>query len=250
VVVHANAGLSGDEPPTNARVRRALNLLKPVLGAFVQQTLRAVPGSRIPRDADLQAILRTMLDNQGAFFSGRPGESLKHHVHLLRGARNWNAHDVVLDEREARQLIETVAIVAERIGAPPEVIHAVDALNAPTQASSAFPAEPFPPNGNPPQVTSIQAVAAPPASRTPRAEPRRDATGVVINAEELTADDVAMKRVLCPGCGTKVFEEWSAGWDAHAAYRCSGIQADSHEERKAEFRHRFGHLFRRPAKRR
>lgn len=250
MVVHANAGLSGDEPPTNAHVRRALNLLKPVLDAFVQQTLRAVPGSRVPRDADLQALLRSMLNNQGTFFSGRPGEALKHHVHLLRGARNWNAHDVVLDEREARQIIETVAIVAERIGAPLEVIRAVDALNAPTRASSVPPAEPYTPNGNPPPVTSTRAVASPPASRTPRAEPRRDAAGVVINAGELTADDVVMQRVLCPGCGMKVFEEWSAGWDAHAAYRCSGMQADAHEERKAEFRRRFGHLFRRPAKRR
>jgi len=250
VVRLSNARLSGDEPPTNARVRRALNVLKPVLDAFVQQTLRAIPGSRVQRDGDLQALLRTILDNQGAFFSGRPGEALKHHIHLLRGARNWNAHDVVLDEREARQIIETVAIVAERIGASREVIDAVDALNAPAPASSISKAGPLPSAGNPTPVTSAGAAAAPQASRTSRAELRRDAAGVVLNAEELTADDVAMQRVLCPGCGTKVFEEWSAGWDQHAAYRCSGMQADTHEERKVEFRRRFGHLFRRPAKRR
>lgn len=250
MVVHAKLVPSGDEPATNARVRLALNLLRPVLDAFVQQTLRGVPGSRAPRDADLQALLRTMLANQGMFFSGRRGEALKHHVHLLRGARNWNAHDVVLDEREARQIIETVAIVAERIGAPREVVDAVDALNAPTQASRVSKAGPHPPEGESIQVASAGAPAARPASRTSRAEPRRDANGVVLNAEELTADDVAMKRVLCPGCGIKVFEEWSAGWDSHAAHRCSGMHADTDEERKAEFRRRFGHLFRRPAKHR
>ncbi|WP_025411321.1 hypothetical protein [Gemmatirosa kalamazoonensis] len=232
-------------------MRRALNLLKPVLDAFIRQKLAGVPGARVPRDADLQGLLRAMLDNRGTFFSGRSGEALKHNVNLLRGARNWNAHDVVLDEREARQVIETVAIVAERIGAPHEVIAATDALNAPPQALSVPPAAPSGarvPPPSPPPGTAAAGAGGSSDRRPPRVQPRRDAAGVIVNADELTADEVALQRVLCPGCREKVFEEWSAGWDAHAAHRCAGMTADTTEERKSEFRRRFGHLFRAPAR--
>jgi hypothetical protein len=40
------------------------------------------------------------------------------------------------------------------------------------------------------------------------------------------------------------FRKWSAGWDAHAAYKCTGLSATTELERKDEFRTRFSHLFR------
>jgi hypothetical protein len=67
---------------------------------------------------------------------------------------------------------------------------------------------------------------------------------VIVNADELTADQVAMRRVRCPGCGLHDFAEWSAGWDAHAAHRCNEMTGETPEERKAEYRQRFAHLFR------
>ena len=40
------------------------------------------------------------------------------------------------------------------------------------------------------------------------------------------------------------FRKWSAGWDAHAAHKCTGLSATTELERKDEFRTRFSHLFR------
>lgn len=48
---------------------------------------------------------------------------------------------------------------------------------------------------------------------------------------------------LCPACGRHEFKRWPFGWDAHAAHRCSGLQAVDPEERKHEFRRRYDHLF-------
>ena len=47
----------------------------------------------------------------------------------------------------------------------------------------------------------------------------------------------------CPGCSDKVFKRWPWGWDAHAAYRCEGLEATDPEERKREFRDRFREAF-------
>ncbi len=59
----------------------------------------------------------------------------------------------------------------------------------------------------------------------------------------LAAGDVALRRVLCPACGTKIFEKWPLGWDAHAAHRCPGLSGATAEDRKTEFKNRFRHLF-------
>ena len=58
------------------------------------------------------------------------------------------------------------------------------------------------------------------------AQIRRDATGAILNAEELSVAEVVKERVWCPACAGHVFEEWPYGWDAHAVKR------------------RFSHLFR------
>lgn len=70
------------------------------------------------------------------------------------------------------------------------------------------------------------------------------AGGVIINANALTADDVAQRRVRCPACDEKLFQSWPEGWDGHAAHKCAGLSAASVAERKLEFKRRFGHLFR------
>jgi hypothetical protein len=72
---------------------------------------------------------------------------------------------------------------------------------------------------------------------------RLDANGVIVNASELSSEDVATKRVRCPAC-EKVFERWPSGWDVHASYRCSGLSAKTVEDRKREYKERFYYLFR------
>ena len=74
--------------------------------------------------------------------------------------------------------------------------------------------------------------------------PRVDAAGVIINAEELAVDQVVGKRVRCPACKMLAFRSWPEGWDAHAAMRCRGISGSSPDARKAEYKRRFGQLFR------
>jgi hypothetical protein len=74
--------------------------------------------------------------------------------------------------------------------------------------------------------------------------PRTDRAGVVRNAEELRADQVIGRKVLCPACRSLVFQAWPGGWDAHAATRCRGLAAGGPAARKAEFKRRFGALFR------
>jgi uncharacterized protein (DUF433 family) len=74
--------------------------------------------------------------------------------------------------------------------------------------------------------------------------PRFDAAGVILNAEELVVGQVVGKRVRCPACRMLVFRSWPEGWDAHAGSRCRGLKGEQAEDRKSEFKRRFGHLFR------
>ena len=84
-----------------------------------------------------------------------------------------------------------------------------------------------------------------PAHRTGSGRPiARSPDGVILNASDLTADDLVQQRVLCPACGDMTFAMWPEGWDSHAAHRCAGIQGATPEARKAAFKHRYDHLFR------
>lgn len=74
--------------------------------------------------------------------------------------------------------------------------------------------------------------------------PRLDPTGVIQNAEELAGTQVIGKRVVCPACRGLVFKSWPEGWDSHAERRCRGLSAKDGDGRKAEFRRRYGYLFR------
>jgi hypothetical protein len=48
---------------------------------------------------------------------------------------------------------------------------------------------------------------------------------------------------VCPACGKHPFKRWPWGWDAHAAYTCSGLTETEPTARKSEFRQRFaGHF--------
>ena len=49
---------------------------------------------------------------------------------------------------------------------------------------------------------------------------------------------------MCPGCGAHEFVRWPFGWDAHAAYKCVGLEGTAPGARKAEFKTKFGHTFR------
>ncbi len=74
--------------------------------------------------------------------------------------------------------------------------------------------------------------------------PRADANGIILNAEELRADQVVGRQVRCPACRELVFKSWPEGWDGHAATRCRGLAGRQPGTRKAEFKRRFDHLFR------
>jgi hypothetical protein len=74
--------------------------------------------------------------------------------------------------------------------------------------------------------------------------PRTDPKGVIQNGDELSADQVVGRKVLCPACRKLVFQSWPEGWDAHAEHRCAGITAVDPVRRKGEFKKRYGHLFR------
>jgi len=74
--------------------------------------------------------------------------------------------------------------------------------------------------------------------------PRTDRSGAIINAEELSANQVIGRRVRCPACRSLVFKSWPEGWDSHAGRRCRGLEAKDAEARKAEFKRRFEPLFR------
>ena len=73
---------------------------------------------------------------------------------------------------------------------------------------------------------------------------RRGEGGEILNAVDLTAEDVVGERVLCPGCRQTVFASWPEGWDAHAAHRCGGAEGATRAARKDSFKRRFAHLFR------
>ena len=76
--------------------------------------------------------------------------------------------------------------------------------------------------------------------------PRVDERGVIVNAADLRPDQVVGKKVLCPACRSLVFKTWPEGWDAHAEHKCSGVTATDPARRKAEFKRRYGALFRNP----
>jgi len=74
--------------------------------------------------------------------------------------------------------------------------------------------------------------------------PQLDRGGVIVNPEGLEAAQVVGRRVRCPACRDLVFQSWPGGWDSHAATRCRGLSATGEADRKAEFKRRFGPLFR------
>jgi hypothetical protein len=97
---------------------------------------------------------------------------------------------------------------------------------------------------NPPVSVSRELVGPSTQSiRTEVTSPASDST-VVDDVNGLLWSDVNGRRVRCPACRAKVFESWPSGWDRHAEVSCAGIHGASAEERKAEFRSRFRHLFR------
>jgi hypothetical protein len=76
-----------------------------------------------------------------------------------------------------------------------------------------------------------------------RLESAPHSRAVVTDAVKHCADELAGRRVLCPACESKVFEQWPLGWDGHALV-CAGIDLVGERDRKHEFRTRFGNLFR------
>lgn len=96
-------------------IRRALDELKPYLAAFVVQHARTRLGSR---DPDIQALLRTMLDNWEKTFRGLMPPVARSYVHELLDIRNRWAHEASFSKTETNRAIDTVSQLAAIIGAP------------------------------------------------------------------------------------------------------------------------------------
>jgi hypothetical protein len=71
----------------------------------------------------------------------------------------------------------------------------------------------------------------------------RDADGVITNAGDLAAEDVVNEKIWCPACHEKAFAAWPEGWDGHAAFACR-VEGETPEERKANYKREYRHLFR------
>jgi len=91
-------------------------------------------------------------------------------------------------------------------------------------------------------ISALEQVSEGAVSALPK--PRHDTNGIILNAHELTAAQVANKAVRCPACEKMNFKMWPEGWDAHAEHKCAGLAEVDGTARKAEYKRRYGHLFR------
>ena len=241
------------DSPTRLRVQSALDALTPFLATFVEQRVSAARGANRSGRADMQASLRTMTEQWDRAFAEVLPKSVRHYVKELSDVRARWANEAPFPDGDARRAIEATIAVAEAIGAPATLLATLRELATP-EATAPKPApatrKPATRKAAAPKLAAAKAGAPRPAAS--RADPnapespaiRRDVNGVIVNAAELTADDVALQRVLCPACERKVFKSWPLGWDAHAAHPCPGVAMGNDAERKAEYRRRYKHLFR------
>jgi hypothetical protein len=130
-----------------------------------------------------------MLDNWDLAFAPSLSATVRHYVFELKDIRNRWAHEEEFSDDEAHRAADTARLVAQSIGAPSQVISNLRKLMQRSAESVEARATPDTP--------------ARPRSRNPAPSvvPRLDAHGVIVNANELTAADVSLQRVLCPGCG-------------------------------------------------
>lgn len=190
---------------------KELSEVAPCIEVFPQATVRAI-GSGVVHKSRAGAVEDQL--RAAAAFTGWPNPAQGESLH----ACVWgSAHDQ-LDA----YLSAWVAALDDRqrvaLGTPPQ-----DAIWVPRTSAidRRFVVEPRQP----------EAVAQRPGarSRRPPSEP------------SVSSDS----SVVCPACGEHTFQRWPWGWDAHAAHRCPGLMAEDPIARKAEYRARFAHLFRR-----
>ena len=212
-------------------VRQALDQIKPYLAAYLEQTIgrASLTRARAGANADVQALVSVMLTHWETDFAARLSVTVRHYVHELRDIRNRWAHEEDFADDEVERAVDTARLVAKSIGAPKQV---TDTLMKRVRGLQRIDSDQAPAEQKP--APAVRSTAA----------PKWNAHGVITNAGELTAADVALQRVTCPGCEEKVFETWPGGWDAHATHVCRGVSGATEAERKADFRRQFGHLFR------
>lgn len=226
------------ETPQRIAVRNALNELKPYLSAYVEQVRGpgtfAVSGTKSlaqrqrpvsPRDADITALVGVILDEWRERFSEKLASKVRTYLVEVRDIRNRWAHEEPFDDDDRDRAIDTIRQVAKAIG------HA--GFGTPTVKAS--------PERRPAIVPDRPARTS---GTGPQSPVRKDSDGVIVNAEELDVASVVNQRVLCPGCRGKIFAQWPAGWDAHAAHSCLPSLGRTAEDRKAEYKRQFRTLFR------
>jgi hypothetical protein len=214
-------------------VRRALDEVKPYLEAHVEQALATVRRSRRSTRSDLQAQISLFLEHWDSVFSHSHSDAVRTYLFELKDIRNRWAHEEPFSDDEARRAADTARFVAKAVKAPNTIVESLAKLSRTIEQ----------PDHHSATASSGRASTLRHAT-PPRVPVRRDAHGVITNAADLSANELAGQRVLCPACEKKIFETWPGGWDAHAAHACTGVQAATEERRKSEYRQRFGSLFR------
>lgn len=86
--------------------------------------------------------------------------------------------------------------------------------------------------GCPDQISTSPKIARPEVPKQPRVDRERHAMSYRPGPSGGAA-------TLCPACHEHMFARWPWGWDAHAAHKCSGVEGETPELRKQNFRERF-----------
>lgn len=122
------------ETENRATVRRALDLIKPYLAAYIAQVLGSGASSR---GLDVSALLGTMIERWDRDFASRLPRSARAYVHELRDVRNRWAHEEPFDDDETRRAVDTARLLAKAIGAPAEQLAlSTDGSRAPAARAS------------------------------------------------------------------------------------------------------------------
>lgn len=185
---------------------RELATLAPCLEVFPQATIRAIGGGQ--RHKSLSGAVVEQLQ-AAARYTGWPRE----HADEQLAECVWGSPHDQLDAYLSAWVAALDETKRRPMGIPPDDAIWVPAVDAATDEDRAWTARPV-----------IRAI--------PRTSAR---------PEHLAMD--ATRPVLCPGCNSHEFRRWPWGWDAHAAHRCTGLTSTGSEERKAEFKRRFGDRF-------
>lgn len=197
-----------------ARVRQALDELRPYLSSYVAQALDGAARARRPARSDTAALLAAMVENWDVAFASRLPNVVRSYVFELRDVRNRWAHEEPFTDDEARRAEDTATLIARAIGAPPLV---TGRASAPAGAG----ADPAAPSSHAPSSGSI-------ARARDRSAPARQ--------HELAAPRVTQREVMraiwtrCAPDEDRAIQEYAAAERRGEAPRARNTSGHSPEQ--------------------